>query len=200
MQPATRRCRRVAHPLYTASLATALLQDTDDEQDHKQIEAVPFPPGEQPEDADELQAGAAARSILPPRLSQLCEAAPASSASQMKPPFPCLCALQALILQDLKTADSSQPGGHARREVRRGSVVVVRGADEGGEEATWVALVNKASADWGGGAVGGGRACRRGWLQPRAGGGPPAHAAPARPRSPPAAGAPPPPPPPPAAL
>lgn len=52
--------------------------------------------------------------------------------------------LQALIIQDLKTEDDSQPGGFARRRVQKGSVVVVRGSDDkSGNEATWVALVNK---------------------------------------------------------
>lgn len=44
----------------------------------------------------------------------------------------------------MKTEDENQPGGYARRRVQRGSVVVVRGSDEGsGDEATWVALVKK---------------------------------------------------------
>lgn len=46
----------------------------------------------------------------------------------------------------MKTEDENQPGGYARRRVQRGSVVVVRGSDEGsGDEATWVALVKKVS-------------------------------------------------------
>lgn len=50
---------------------------------------------------------------------------------------------QALVLQDLKTEDPSQPGGYARRRVERGSVVLVRGADDEGTTVTWVAWVRK---------------------------------------------------------
>lgn len=48
----------------SASLALWLLQDTDDEQDNKEIEAVPFPRNEQPKDKDELQAGGGANRFI----------------------------------------------------------------------------------------------------------------------------------------
>lgn len=45
-------------------LALWILQDTDDEQDNKEIEAVPFPRNEQPKDKDELQAGGRANRFI----------------------------------------------------------------------------------------------------------------------------------------
>ncbi|KAL4859991.1 Peptidyl-prolyl cis-trans isomerase B [Chlorella vulgaris] len=50
--------------------------------------------------------------------------------------------LKELLMQDLKTEDPRQPAGYARRRVAKGSVVLVRG-DEDGVTVTWVALVTK---------------------------------------------------------
>ncbi|PSC76373.1 hypothetical protein C2E20_0444 [Micractinium conductrix] len=78
---------------------------TDDEQDEKLIEAVPFERGDEArEDVN---------------------------------------ALKAVVIQDMKTEDSSVPGGYALPCVTRGSVVLVRGADDAGATVTWVAEVRK---------------------------------------------------------
>lgn len=82
---------------------------------------------------------------------------PCNSLSQ---PSQCPNALQALIIEDLKTVidPDADPPVYARRRVQKGSVVVVRGSDgDGDDEATWVALVNKASKFVG---AGGKRGCR----------------------------------------
>ncbi len=63
--------------------------------------------------------------------------------SAAPPPNRVLAPPQALVLQDLKTEDPSQPGGFARRRVERGSVVLVRGADDSGVTVTWVAWVRR---------------------------------------------------------
>ena len=55
----------------------------------------------------------------------------------------CLPSPQAVVIQDMKTEDSSVPGGYALPCVTRGSVVLVRGADDAGATVTWVAEVRK---------------------------------------------------------
>jgi hypothetical protein len=65
-------------------------------------------------------------------------------------------------MQDLKTEDARQDGGYARRRIARGSVVLVRG-DEEGQTVTWVARVDKVW--WAGGQPGRATAPRRGPLR-----------------------------------
>jgi len=120
-----------------------LLQDTDDEQDVKKIEVVPFPYSEQPEDKNELQVRACVKRFI---ISDSTVPSWRGRVTMSKRPIHALppLQLQALIIQDLKTEDDSQPGGFARRRVQKGLFVVVRGSDDkSGNEATWVALVNK---------------------------------------------------------
>jgi len=58
--------------------------------------------------------------------------------------------MQAVVLQDMKTEDPSQPDGYAMRRIARGSVVLVRGQDDDGATVTWVAMIKRVGRRMGG--------------------------------------------------
>ena len=144
------------------------MQETDDEQDAKQIVVIEYGPGEErPADKNELKVReltarrAAARldswprrllagpPVQPPSAGQAASDATAAIPGAPAPAGP----LQELLIQDLKTEDLSREGGYALRRVGRGSVVLVRGPDAEGETVSWVALVKKVGGGAGGGCV-----------------------------------------------